>query len=78
MRDDPRDPAWPDRDRFVMGKGHAAVGLYPVLADAGIGCRFKRHGVSDEYVPIGPPLALYAHCQLDGSGITAVAKAFLA
>ena len=27
------DPAWPLRDRFLMGKGHAAVGLFPILAD---------------------------------------------
>lgn len=32
---DPANPQWPDRDRFTMGKGHAAIGLYPVLADLG-------------------------------------------
>jgi transketolase len=32
---DPRNPAWPDRDRVVLSKGHAAIGLYPVLADLG-------------------------------------------
>ncbi|MGI9436426.1 MAG: transketolase [Geminicoccaceae bacterium] len=31
----PEDPTWQDRDRFTMGKGHAAIGLYPVLADLG-------------------------------------------
>ena len=31
----PEEPGWPDRDRFTMGKGHAAIGLYPVLADLG-------------------------------------------
>ncbi len=31
----PDDPQWADRDRFTMGKGHAAIGLYPVLADLG-------------------------------------------
>lgn len=31
----PDRPDNPDRDRFTMGKGHAAVGLYPVLADLG-------------------------------------------
>jgi len=31
----PDEPHWPDRDRFTMGKGHAAIGLYPVLADLG-------------------------------------------
>jgi transketolase len=29
------EPHWRDRDRFTMGKGHAAIGLYPVLADLG-------------------------------------------
>jgi transketolase len=27
------EPDWPDRDRFLFGKGHAAAALYPVLAD---------------------------------------------
>ncbi len=35
LRIDPADPKWPDRDRFVLSKGHAAIGLYPVLADLG-------------------------------------------
>lgn len=35
MRIHPDRPDHPDRDRFTMGKGHAAVGLYPVLADLG-------------------------------------------
>lgn len=26
------EPQWPDRDRFVLSKGHAAIGLYAVLA----------------------------------------------
>lgn len=35
MHVDPTNPGWTDRDRFTMGKGHAAIGLYPVLADLG-------------------------------------------
>jgi transketolase len=35
LRYRPHEPAWPDRDRFVLSKGHAAIGLYPVLADVG-------------------------------------------
>lgn len=31
----PADPAWPDRDRLLLGKGHVAVGLWPILADLG-------------------------------------------
>src|SRR5688500_17344579 len=31
MRYDPRDPLWPDRDRFVLSAGHASMLLYSVL-----------------------------------------------
>ncbi len=32
MRIDPANPADPDRDRFVLSKGHCTPALYPVLA----------------------------------------------
>ncbi len=32
---DPARPDWPDRDRFIMSKGHATGALYAVLAKAG-------------------------------------------
>ncbi|MDG7044895.1 MAG: transketolase [Nitrososphaerota archaeon] len=35
MRHDPSKPEWPDRDRFVLSKGHAAPALYSTLALAG-------------------------------------------
>lgn len=35
MRHNPAEPTWPDRDRFVMGKGHAAPVLYSVMAECG-------------------------------------------
>jgi transketolase len=35
LRYDPNDPQNPDRDRFILSKGHAAPGLYAVLAEAG-------------------------------------------
>lgn len=35
MRHDPKNPSWPDRDRFILSKGHAAPSLYAVLAEAG-------------------------------------------
>ena len=35
LRLDPSEPQWPDRDRFILSKGHAAIGLYPILADLG-------------------------------------------
>ncbi len=35
LRVDPGWPTWPDRDRFVLSKGHAAAALYAVLAEVG-------------------------------------------
>jgi transketolase len=35
MNHDPNDPEFPDRDRFVLSKGHAAPALYAVLAKSG-------------------------------------------
>ncbi len=49
MRIDPARPDWQDRDRFLMGKGHAAVGLYPVLGDLG----YFPMGLLDGYAHLG-------------------------
>jgi len=35
LRHDPKKPDWPDRDRFVLSKGHAAPALYATLAEVG-------------------------------------------
>jgi transketolase len=35
MRYDPERPDWPERDRFILSKGHGAPGLYVILAEAG-------------------------------------------
>jgi len=35
LRLDPQNPGWPDRDRFVLSKGHAAPALYAALAERG-------------------------------------------
>jgi transketolase len=35
MKHDPANPNWPDRDRFILSKGHAAPVLYSVLAECG-------------------------------------------
>lgn len=35
LRVRPDQPDWPDRDRFILSKGHGCLGLYVVLADKG-------------------------------------------
>jgi transketolase len=49
-----------------------------VLLEAGAAVPFRRHGVPDEHVVLGPPAALYAHYELDAAGIAARARRFLA
>jgi transketolase len=35
LRVNPGNPAWPDRDRFILSKGHAGAGVYAALAEKG-------------------------------------------
>jgi transketolase len=35
MRHDPANPQWPERDRFLLSKGHAALVQYAALAECG-------------------------------------------
>lgn len=49
LRFDPKEPNWPDRDRFILSKGHAAIGLYPVLADLG----FYPMSLLDNFTKLG-------------------------
>lgn len=49
LRIDPKNPHWPERDRFILSKGHAAIGLYPLLADIG----FFEPALLDNYTRMG-------------------------
>jgi transketolase len=49
LRIDPDNPKAPDRDRFILSKGHAGVSLYAILADQGFFpkkelCNFGKKG----------------------------------
>jgi transketolase len=41
----PAEPEWPDRDRFILSKGHGCLALYAILADHGFFPKdeLKRH-----------------------------------
>jgi transketolase len=52
LRLDPAHPDWPDRDRFLLGKGHVATGLWPVLADLG----YYPARWLDQFGKVGSPL----------------------
>jgi len=46
------EPNWASRDRFTIGKGHAAVGLFPIYADL----EFFPRDWLDNYTRLGSPL----------------------
>ncbi len=49
MRFDPKDPIWPNRDRFVLSNGHASMLLWSVLHLT------KTQAVNGEYENLGQP-----------------------
>jgi len=46
LRVDPQRPNWPNRDRFILSKGHACAALYAVLAEKGF---FPQEWLDDFY-----------------------------
>jgi transketolase len=54
--------------------GGLGAAVAETLADAGAGVVFRRHGVPNEHVVIGPPAALYSRYRLDAVGIAASAR----
>ena len=49
LRFDPKDPIWPNRDRFVLSAGHASMLLYSMLHLAGV------VAVDPQYEIVGKP-----------------------
>ena len=63
LRYDPQTPDDPERDRFILSKGHAAPGLYAVLAEAGY---FPTEQLT-ELRKLGSPLEGHPNmCRLPG------------
>lgn len=54
------DPAWKDRDRFILSKGHAAPLLYAIMAEAGY---FPKETI-DTLRKIDSPLQGHPSCNI--------------
>lgn len=52
LRHDPKDPAWQQRDRFILSKGHGCPALYAVMAETG----YIDHSVLSTLRKLGSPL----------------------
>ncbi len=51
LRVDPEWPDWPDRDRFILSKGHCAAALYTTLAHSGF---FPPSALGTFMAPLSP------------------------
>lgn len=82
----PEDAEWPDRDRFILSKGHAALALYTVLGHRGFysreqtgtfnkdGSRFTEHPVWKNIPGIDATSGSLGHGLGIGSGMALAAK----
>ena len=52
LRHDPKNPTWPDRDRFILSKGHGCPAQYAVMAETG----YIDHSVLATLRKLGSPL----------------------
>lgn len=66
LRIDSSRPGWPDRDRFILSKGHAAAMLYAVLAQQG----FFPVEWLDDYCRDGSPLTGHATVCVPGVDVS--------
>jgi len=62
MRVRPSEPDWPDRDRFVLSKGHANAALGAVLAQAG----FIDDAIIDKFYAFESLFGMHPDIKLDG------------
>jgi len=62
LRHDPKNPAWPDRDRLFLSKGHASAAIYVCLAYAGY---FPKEWLAS-FRKLGSPLQGHTHLPLAG------------
>lgn len=62
MRIRPQEPEWPERDRFVLSKGHANAALGAVLAQAG----FIDDAVIDRFYGYESPFGMHPDIKVPG------------
>ena len=63
LRVDPKRPDWPERDRFILSKGHGCVALYAVLAERGF---FPEEWLDNFYQNGSPLVGHVTHSHVPG------------
>ena len=64
LKFDPKDPRWPDRDRFILSAGHGSMLIYALLYLTG----YERPTIDDirNFRQLGSPCAGQVHALLAG------------
>lgn len=62
LRINPAQPRWPQRDRFILSKGHACVAIYAALAETG----FFPRSILDSYCADGSHLMAHISHHVPG------------
>ncbi|MBM3223266.1 MAG: transketolase [Candidatus Tectomicrobia bacterium] len=62
MRIRPHEPDWPDRDRFVLSKGHANAALAAVLVQS----EFIEEALLDRFYALESPLGMHPDIKVPG------------
>jgi len=86
LRIDPGNPNWPERDRFILSKGHASAALYSALSLRGffpmseldnwgeIECAHQGHPDRFKTPGVDMPSGLLGHGVALGSGLALAAR----
>ena len=51
LKHNPKNPGWPDRDRFVLSNGHGSMLLYSMLHLSGYDLSIEQLKISDSLIP---------------------------
>ncbi|NPU09892.1 transketolase [Bradyrhizobium sp. 83002] len=71
MRYRPEDPAWEERDRFLLSNGHYAIALYAALIEAGIvpEAELETYGSDDSRLPMSGMASYTPGMEMSGGSL---------
>lgn len=71
MRYRPEDPAWEERDRFLLSNGHYAIALYAALIEAGIipEAELESYGFDESRLPMSGMASYTPGMEMSGGSL---------
>ena len=71
MRFRPEDPAWEERDRFLLSNGHYAIALYAALIEAGIvpEAELETYGFDESRLPMSGMASYTPGMEMSGGSL---------